>query len=94
MATAPVAYTIGYEGRELDEFVARLREQQIEVLIDIREKPASRKSGFPKPRFEKPWRKPGLSMFMSRSLAAQAKSATNTRTAEVETPSLEPTAPI
>ncbi len=48
MATAPVAYTIGYEGWKLDEFVARLREQRVEVLIDIREKPASRKPGFSK----------------------------------------------
>ena len=48
MATTPVAYTIGYEGWELDEFVARLREQRIKVLIDIREKPASRKPGFSK----------------------------------------------
>lgn len=48
MASAPVAYTIGYEGRELDEFVARLREERVEVLIDIREKPASRKPGFSK----------------------------------------------
>jgi len=48
MAAAPIAYTIGYEGRELEEFVARLREQQVEVLIDIREKPASRKPGFSK----------------------------------------------
>ena len=43
-----MAYTIGYEGRELDDFVARLREQRVEVLIDIREKPASRKPGFSK----------------------------------------------
>lgn len=48
MTHIPVAYTIGYEGRELDEFVARLREQRIQVLIDIREKPASRKPGFSK----------------------------------------------
>ena len=48
MAAAPIAYTIGYEGWELDEFVTRLREQRVEVLIDIREKPASRKPGFSK----------------------------------------------
>lgn len=48
MATAPVAYTIGYEGWELGEFVARLRERRVEMLIDIREKPASRKPGFSK----------------------------------------------
>ena len=48
MANAPIAYTIGYEGRELGDFVARLRKQRVEVLIDIREKPASRKPGFSK----------------------------------------------
>ena len=48
MAVAPIAYTIGYEGWGLEEFVARLREQHVEVLIDIREKPASRKPGFSK----------------------------------------------
>jgi len=48
MADSPIAYTIGYEGRELEEFVARLREQRVEVLIDIREKPVSRKPGFSK----------------------------------------------
>ena len=48
MGNAPVAYTIGYEGRDLEEFVSRLREERVEVLIDIREKPASRKPGFSK----------------------------------------------
>ena len=48
MTTSPIAYTIGYEGWELEEFVARLREQRVKVLIDIREKPASRKPGFSK----------------------------------------------
>ena len=48
MARVPVAYTIGYEGWELDDFVTRLREQRVEVLIDIREKPVSRKPGFSK----------------------------------------------
>ena len=48
MAISPVAYTIGYQGWELGDFVAHLREQRVEVLIDIREKPASRKPGFSK----------------------------------------------
>ena len=48
MTTSPIAYTIGYEGWELEEFVSRLREQRVKVLIDIREKPASRKPGFSK----------------------------------------------
>src|SRR3989338_3907687 len=48
MATAPVAYTIGYEGWEVEDFVARLRAERVEGLIDIRERPASRKPGFSK----------------------------------------------
>jgi len=48
MGNTPAVYTIGYEGWQLDDVVARLREQRVEVLIDIREKPASRKPGFSK----------------------------------------------
>ncbi len=44
----PVAYTIGYGGGGIDHFAARLQEQRVKVLIDIREKPASRKPGFSK----------------------------------------------
>lgn len=52
MAHIHVAYTIGYEGWELDDFVARLRRQQVEVLFDIRENPVSRKPGFSKSRLQ------------------------------------------
>ena len=41
-------FTIGYEGREIDEFVARLKEFNISRLIDVREIPISRKKGFSK----------------------------------------------
>ena len=40
--------TIGYEGRTLDAFVAELREAGIDVLVDVRELPLSRKPGFSK----------------------------------------------
>lgn len=40
--------TIGYEGREIDEFVVRLKQFNISRLIDVREIPLSRKSGFSK----------------------------------------------
>jgi len=52
MADAPVAYTIGYEGRELDDFIDRLQQERIKVLIDIRENPASRKPGFSKSQLQ------------------------------------------
>jgi uncharacterized protein (DUF488 family) len=40
--------TIGYEGREIDEFIERLKQFNISRLIDVRERPLSRKSGFSK----------------------------------------------
>jgi len=41
-------YTIGYEGREIEEFVNRLKSFKITRLIDVREIPSSRKKGFSK----------------------------------------------
>lgn len=40
--------TIGYEGREIDEFIERLKQFNISRLIDVREIPRSRKKGFSK----------------------------------------------
>lgn len=41
-------YTIGYEGKTLDEFIDELHEYGIKRLVDIRELPLSRKNGFSK----------------------------------------------
>jgi uncharacterized protein (DUF488 family) len=41
-------FTIGYEGRNLDEFVLYLQSFHIQRLIDVREIPISRKKGFSK----------------------------------------------
>lgn len=41
-------FTIGYEGREIDEFIHRLKSFNITRLIDVREIPLSRKKGFSK----------------------------------------------
>lgn len=40
--------SIGYEGRTLDEFVDALRLHRVDVLIDVRLTPISRKKGFSK----------------------------------------------
>jgi uncharacterized protein (DUF488 family) len=40
--------TIGYEGREIEQFIDCLKQQRISRLIDIREVPISRKRGFSK----------------------------------------------
>ncbi|WP_423792100.1 DUF488 family protein [Methanocaldococcus indicus] len=41
-------YTIGYERRSIDEFIKILKDNQIELVIDVREIPLSRKKGFSK----------------------------------------------
>ena len=41
-------FTIGYEGRSLDEFVDILLEAGVERVVDVRELPLSRKRGFSK----------------------------------------------
>ena len=40
--------TIGYEGANIDDFVASLKSAGVKVLIDIRQLPISRKRGFAK----------------------------------------------
>jgi uncharacterized protein (DUF488 family) len=41
-------FTIGYEGRSLDDFIAALRAAGVTLLADVRDAPISRKPGFSK----------------------------------------------
>ena len=41
-------FTIGYEGVSLDEFLTTLEDSEIDILLDIRELPISRRKGFSK----------------------------------------------
>lgn len=41
-------YTIGYEGSQVEAFVATLRRTGVKTLIDVRDLPLSRKRGFSK----------------------------------------------
>ncbi len=43
-----VLYTVGYEGTQLAQFVERLSQLHIELVVDVRERPFSRKPGFSK----------------------------------------------
>lgn len=44
-------YTAGYEGLTFDAFLARLKQAQIDKVLDVREYPLSRKPGFSKKAF-------------------------------------------
>ncbi|MBI5190332.1 MAG: DUF488 domain-containing protein [Nitrospirae bacterium] len=41
-------FTIGYEGKEVSDFIYKLKSAGVEYLIDVREQPISRKKGFSK----------------------------------------------
>lgn len=45
-------YTIGYERRDGEELISLLRDQAIAVLVDIRERPMSRKPDFRAPALQ------------------------------------------
>lgn len=40
--------TIGYEGSDIDDFIATLKSSGVKTLLDVRELPLSRKKGFSK----------------------------------------------
>lgn len=46
--TEPTLLTIGYEGLDLPQFMKYLAWHKVEVLVDVREIPVSRKKGFSK----------------------------------------------
>jgi uncharacterized protein (DUF488 family) len=47
-SSSATLFSVGYEGRTLDEFVTELVANGIEVLVDVRLTPISRKAGFSK----------------------------------------------
>ena len=44
----PIIYTVGYEGRSVDDLVSILRSRDVAVLVDARYRAQSRKRGFSK----------------------------------------------
>lgn len=46
--TNEALYTVGYQGKSLDQFVALLRQQGVTRVIDVRALPLSRRRGFSK----------------------------------------------
>lgn len=53
-------YTIGYEGYTLDRFVKKLKDSNIQQLIDVREIALSRKNGFSKTALKEALNKAGI----------------------------------
>lgn len=47
----PYLFTIGYEGRTINNYIEMLLSNEVRVLIDVRNNPLSRKPGFSKTAF-------------------------------------------
>lgn len=65
-----ILYTIGYEGRKIDEFIDNLKCSQVNMLIDVRELPLSRKKGFSKNKLKDKLEKEGLKYVHMRGLGS------------------------
>lgn len=48
---AQALFTFGYEGLSIDAFIRRIKETHVELIVDVRELPLSRKKGFSKTAF-------------------------------------------
>jgi uncharacterized protein (DUF488 family) len=79
-------FTIGYEGKTPDEFLAQLRGAGVELLIDVRAVAASRRPGFSKTALAASVREQGVDYVHFRALgtpAAGREAARKGRTADM-----------
>ena len=53
-------YTIGYEGYDVNGFISDLKSHSITCLVDVRESPVSRKTGFSKVKLAERLRKENI----------------------------------
>lgn len=59
----PKLYLTGYEKETIEEFLDKLEKSGITTVIDVREKPLSRKNGFSKNNLEKFLQKRGMNYY-------------------------------
>jgi len=53
-------FTLGYEGLKTDDLISHLKQKNVEILVDVREIPWSRKRGFSKSQLEAILQKHGI----------------------------------
>ena len=66
-------FTIGYESKNIDDFILQLQDQDISTLIDVREVPLSRKRGFSKTIFSEYLKKNGIEYIHLKKLGSPKK---------------------
>ncbi len=63
-------FTIGYEGKAADGFVDDLLERGVQILVDVREMPVSRKRGFSKSALSQLVQQAGIEYLHLRALGS------------------------
>lgn len=61
-------YTVGYEGLMPEEFLHRLRRARVQIVVDVRDVPLSRKRGFSKTALKAALEAAGMAYLHVRSL--------------------------
>ncbi len=65
-----IIYTIGYEGKTIEKLIEILRNNNISVLVDVRELPLSRKNGFSKKALKEHLTKAGIEYISLKELGS------------------------
>ena len=63
-------YTSGYEGETIKQFIAKLNSQKIDIIVDIRDNPFSRKPGFSQKALSSYLKKEGIRYYHFGELGA------------------------
>ena len=76
-----VLFTLGYEGLQLEDWLARLRAHSVAAVCDVRRNPVSRKPGFSRRKLEAALRQAGIQYlgFPDLGIAAAERAAAKTR---------------
>ncbi|MBD3371447.1 MAG: DUF488 family protein [Candidatus Coatesbacteria bacterium] len=69
----PPLYTIGYQGRSLDDFLALLEREEISCIVDVRKNAISRKPGFSKTKLKDALKNKDISYIHIGSLGIESK---------------------
>jgi uncharacterized protein (DUF488 family) len=70
---AQTIFTIGYESRDIEKFIARLKMHGVRQIIDVREKPISRKKGFSKTALQKKLKDEGIEYIHMQKLGSPSE---------------------
>lgn len=70
---SPIVFSIGYEGRDINNFIDELKKVKIKTLVDVRETPYSRKKDFSKSRLREHLERANIRYYHIRELGSPKK---------------------